>query len=108
MRLHGDREPKQQQLGNSGGAACRSGAPNEAWSYGGEVYEILKKYLQVREGMRDYVRGLMREAHEKGTPVMRTMFYEFPNESHVLGGRRSVHVRRKVSVCTSFEGGSAG
>ena len=80
MRLHGDREPKQPQVGHTGGAACRSGAPNEVWSYGEEVYEILKKYLHLRESMREYVRGLMKEAHEKGTPVMRTMFYEFPED----------------------------
>jgi alpha-D-xyloside xylohydrolase len=34
MRLHGDREPRQRQVGTSGGASCRSGAPNEIWSYG--------------------------------------------------------------------------
>jgi alpha-D-xyloside xylohydrolase len=52
MRLHGYREPKQPQVGHGGGAACRSGALNEVWNYGEEVYEILK-YLQVREGMRE-------------------------------------------------------
>ncbi len=31
--------------------------------------------------MRDYTRSLMAEAHEKGTPVMRTMFYEFPEDA---------------------------
>lgn len=30
--------------------------------------------------MRDYTRMLMKQAHEKGTPVMRTMFYEFPQD----------------------------
>ncbi|MBR6395794.1 MAG: family 31 glucosidase, partial [Lachnospiraceae bacterium] len=34
MRLHGDREPKQPQIGTTGGATCLSGAPNEIWSYG--------------------------------------------------------------------------
>ena len=36
--------------------------------------------MQRREAMRPYVRGLMREAHEKGTPLMRAMFYEFPED----------------------------
>jgi alpha-D-xyloside xylohydrolase len=78
MRLHGDREPKQEQVGTTGGAACLSGAPNEVWSYGKEVYEICKKYLLIREELRSYTRSLMLEAHEKGTPVIRPLFYEFP------------------------------
>lgn len=80
MRLHGDREPRQPQVGTTGGAHCCSGAANEVWSYGDEVYEICRKYMALREKMRDYTRSLMREAHEKGTPVMRTLFYEFPED----------------------------
>jgi alpha-D-xyloside xylohydrolase len=80
MRLHGDREPHKPQQGTTGGATCLSGADNEVWSYGPEVYEICKKYMLLREEMREYTRGLMREAHEKGTPVIRTCFYEFPED----------------------------
>lgn len=80
MRLHGDREPRQAQLGTSGGATCCSGASNEIWSYGEKVYDICVKYINIREKLRDYTRGLMKEAHEKGTPIMRTLFYEFPED----------------------------
>ena len=80
MRLHGFREPVQPQHGTTGGAACRSGAANEVWSYGEEVYGICAKYLRIREELRDYTRGLMREASEKGVPVMRTCFFEFPDD----------------------------
>lgn len=82
MRLHGDREPKQPQYGTTGGATCLSGADNEVWSYGEKVYEICKKYLNIRERLRPYTRELMKEAHEKGTPVMRILFYEFPEDSN--------------------------
>ena len=80
MRLHGDREPRQHQVGTTGGATCCSGAANEVWSYGEKVYEICKDNLELREALRSYTRGLMRQAHEKGTPVMRPMFYEFPED----------------------------
>ena len=80
MRLHGDREPRQPQYGTSGGATCCSGAANEIWSYGEKVYDICVKYINIREKLRNYTRKLMKEAHENGTPVMRTLFYEFPED----------------------------
>jgi alpha-D-xyloside xylohydrolase len=74
MRLHGDRDPKR------GKDPSSSGADNEVWSYGEEVYEICKKYLAIREKLRPYTRRLMKEASERGSPVMRTLFYEFPQD----------------------------
>lgn len=82
MRLHGDREPRQPQFGTTGGANCCSGAPNEVWSYGETVYGICKKYMDLREKLRPYIRETMSEAHEKGTPVMRTLFYVFPKDQN--------------------------
>lgn len=73
MRLHGDREPKPAD-------ETASGAPNEVWSYGEEVLAICTKHIKIREQLRDYIRGLMREAHEKGSPVIRPLFYEFPDD----------------------------
>lgn len=95
MRLHGDREPRQPQFGISGGATCCSGAANEIWSYGEKVYDICVKYINIREKLRDYTRGLMKEAHEKGTPIMRPLFYEFSGDEkcweiadeYMYGGR---------------------
>ncbi|MDD2973290.1 MAG: glycoside hydrolase family 31 protein [Lachnospiraceae bacterium] len=81
MRLHGYRMPYQPQQGTTGGAACVSGAPNEVWSFGDKVYEICKKYLNIRETLRPYTRKCMEEAHTKGTPVMRPLFYDFPQDA---------------------------
>lgn len=81
MCLHGNREPRQPQFGTTGGAFCCSGAANEVWSYVEEVYSICKKYMEYREQMRPYTRKLMEEAHEKGTPVMRTLFYMYPKDT---------------------------
>ena len=77
FRLHGDREPHSEPLGTSGGGLCESGAANEVWSYGDEAYEIFKKYMFIRERMKPYITEIMKEAHEKGTPVMRPLFYDF-------------------------------
>jgi alpha-D-xyloside xylohydrolase len=80
MRLHGYRWPFKPQYGTTGGAACVSGADNEVWSYGEKVYGICKKYLEMREAMIPYISTLMEEAHKKGTPVMRPLFYDFSQD----------------------------
>ena len=80
MRLHGDREPHTTPHRADGTETLFTGADNEVWSFGEEACPILVNYLQLREAMRDYVRQLMREAHEQGSPVMRAMFYEFPED----------------------------
>ena len=80
MRLHGFREPFKAPLGTTGGGKHNSGAENEVWSYGEEVYKICEKYIHLRERMRPYVRQIMEEAHEKGTPAMRPLFYDFPED----------------------------
>ena len=84
MRLHGVREPQKRPLTpelDYGGGCQSSGADNEVWSYGEEAYEICKKFIFLREKMRPYVRELMGAAHEKGSPVMRPLFYEFPEDA---------------------------
>ena len=80
MRLHGFRAPFKEPLGTTGGGKQPSGAENEIWSYGEEVFEICKKYIALREKLRPYTESLMKEAHEKGTPVIRPLFYDFPGE----------------------------
>lgn len=81
MRLHGLRMPGEKIFDRHGVEREWTGADNEVWSYGEEAYEIFVKYIGIREQMRDYTRRLMKEAHEEGTPVMRTLFYEFPEDT---------------------------
>ena len=80
MRLHGDRQPGSKVYRKDGTQALFTGCDNEVWSYGEDAYPILKKYLMVRESLREYTRSVMREAHEEGKPPMRPMFYEFPED----------------------------
>ncbi|AEO58673.1 glycoside hydrolase family 31 protein [Thermothelomyces thermophilus ATCC 42464] len=107
FRLHGDREPRQPQHGTTGGAACLSGGPNEVWSYGPEVYEICKKYMALREHMRPYVRRLMRQAHEDGTPVMRPLFLEFPDDPRCWNTGEEYMFGDKYLVCPVMQPGVA-
>jgi alpha-D-xyloside xylohydrolase len=81
MRLHGDREPHKPNVETDGVRIPGSGADNEIWSFTDEVYTICKKYVLLREKLRPYIMEQMKAAHEKGTPVIRPLFYDFPTDS---------------------------
>ena len=83
LRMHGDRGPYDiPPLDDRdwGGGYLHTGQPNELWSYGEENYAIMKKYYQIRISMHDYIKKLYQEAHTNGFPLIRTMFYEFPED----------------------------
>ena len=80
MRLHGCRQPGERIVNRAGEEREWTGADNEVWSYGAENERIMVKFIRIRERMRDYIRGLMRDTHETGSPVMRPLFYDFPRD----------------------------
>ena len=83
LRMHGDRGPYNippLDERNWGGGYLHTGQPNELWSYGEEVYQILRKYYDIRISMHDYIKSLFTEASENGSPLIRPLFYEFPEE----------------------------
>lgn len=80
LRMHGDRQPHSKPLSLSGGGSMVTGAPNEIWSYGPKVEKVLTKFVKIRETLKDYLESLMVIAHEKGLPLMRPLFYEFPQD----------------------------
>lgn len=80
MRLHGDRSPSEPVFAADGSRRLSSGAGNEVWSFGEDILEVLAPLIETRELLRDYTRAAMREAHETGAPVMRGLFYGFPDD----------------------------
>ena len=82
FRMHGERSPwhEREQEFRNGVRQLTSGQDNEVWSFGEDNYQILTKYLFVRERLRPYIRDCMRAASESGAPVMRPLFYDFPED----------------------------
>lgn len=83
LRMHGDRGPHNiAPLSDKeyGGGYLYTGHDNELWSYGEEAFAIMKKQLDTRLSLKPYIARLMKEASETGAPLMRTMFYEFPED----------------------------
>jgi alpha-D-xyloside xylohydrolase len=83
LRMHGYRDPvtPPPEPFRDGVAQCDTGAGNELWSFGDDVYTVLRRFAALRERLRPYLRRLMAEAHAAGDPLMRTMFYTFPGDA---------------------------
>jgi alpha-D-xyloside xylohydrolase len=75
FRLHGDRLPR------SPLSQAMSGGPNEVWSYGEDVYQILAGVLQLRERIKPYVLEQMAVAAREGVPPMRPLWFDFPDDA---------------------------
>lgn len=86
LRMHGDRGPNDDipPLDNRdyGGGYLYTGHPNELWSYGEDAYAIFKKYFHIRQNLKPYLKSLYEEASTNGSPVIRAMFYEFPDDEN--------------------------
>jgi alpha-D-xyloside xylohydrolase len=78
FRLHGFRLPYPKKIDALGEEL--TGGPNEVWSFGEEAYGILKRLLFLRERIKQYLMEQMRKAHEEGVPIMRPLFFDFPED----------------------------
>lgn len=76
MRAHGHRN-KHTPRSNLKEA---SGGGNEIWSYGEENFETLKSLILLRDRLRPYIEQQMKIASEKGYPIMRAMFFDYPDD----------------------------
>lgn len=108
FRMHGERSPwyEREEEFRNGVRQLTSGQDNEVWSFGEDNYEILKKYLFIRENLRDYIRDCMREASEHGSPVMRPLFYDFPEDQETYEHEDSYMFGPDLLVSPVMEAGA--
>ncbi|WP_329310655.1 glycoside hydrolase family 31 protein [Streptomyces sp. NBC_01262] len=100
MRLHGDRAP------NQAFTAEITGGPNEVWSYGEQAYPILREHLRLRERLRPYLHELAEQAHREGAPVMRPLFFGFPDDARAWDVEDQFLLGPDVLVAPVTEAGS--
>lgn len=84
LRMHGHRDPvtEPESAYRDGIAQCNTGAGNELWSFGDATFAILRRYAALRERLRPWLRKLMAQAHETGEPLMRPLFYHYPQDAN--------------------------
>ncbi len=52
------------------------------WNFDEESSEVLRRFTEVRHALVPYIYSLCYEASQTGTPVMRPMFMEFPDDNN--------------------------
>ena len=57
-----------------------TGGDNEIWSFGERNFNILKDLIMLRERLKPYIKAHMDIASEKGIPIMRPMFLDYPED----------------------------
>ena len=80
MRLHGARKHQSTYVTRHPDIISESCGDNEIWSFGEENYEIIKDILLQRSRLKPYIAQLADEAAQTGAPIMRPMFFEFPED----------------------------
>jgi alpha-glucosidase len=54
----------------------------EPWTFGKEVEDICRRYISLRYQLLPYFYNLFHEAAHDGTPIIRPLFWEFPDDPH--------------------------
>ncbi len=80
MRLHGSRIRPSNYVARHPGVKEQSGGDNEIWSFGERNYRIIKELIEIREKLKDYTCKYMDIASSTGAPIMRPMFWDYPED----------------------------
>ena len=85
LRLHGSRDGHDRTRD----IIEPTGGDNEIWSFGEDNFKILRDLILLRERLKPYIKKHMDIASEKGYPVMRPMFFDYPDDEvcYTLGGQ---------------------
>lgn len=78
MRLHGSRDGHDRTRD----IKEPTGGDNEIWSFGEKNLPILSELIALRYRLLPYIKEQMDIASKDGTPVMRPMFVEFPEDKN--------------------------
>ena len=100
FRLHGFRLPYPERDILNPDGYCGSGAPNEVWSFGETAYQIITKYMFLREKMIPYIMEQMEYASQTGTPVIRPLF--------LISQRTRICMKSGMNTCLTRYFGSPG
>jgi alpha-glucosidase (family GH31 glycosyl hydrolase) len=82
------------------------GQPTEPWSYGNEAEAINKKYLRLRYKLLPYIYTLAYENYKSGMPLLRPLFFSYPDDELLINNSASYLFGDKLLVSPVVTGGT--
>ena len=59
---------------------CHGQPPKEPWEYGEEFTDMFRKIVEFKYSLLPYILEQSLESLEKGFPLLRTLFFEYPDD----------------------------
>ncbi|HLO49042.1 MAG TPA: glycoside hydrolase family 31 protein [Kamptonema sp.] len=90
---------------------CRTHSSNNAeartpWTYGEPTLSIIREFLQLRYRLLPYFYTLSWEAHQKGSPIVRPIFWADVEDAALWGVDDAFLLGDALMVCPVFEEGA--
>lgn len=78
----------------------------EPWTFGAEVEDICRRYIQLRYQLLPYLYCLFAEARERGTPIMRPLAWHHPQDAVAVACGDQFLLGENVLVAPILQPGS--
>ena len=72
---------------------CHGIAPKEPWHYGQEFMDDFRAIDELKYQLMPYVYAQAKDSSERGLPMLRALFVEYPRRSRLVAGGRRISVR---------------
>lgn len=85
---------------------CAGTIRQEPWSFGAEVEDIARRSIKLRYRLLPYLYTLAHEAHRTGAPLLRPLFFDFPNDPATFHRHDQVMVGPDMMVTPIYHPGN--
>ncbi len=82
---------------------CHGQAPKEPWEFGDEFLALYRKQVNLRYMMMPYIYAHSVYSSQKGYPLLRSMFFEFPQDANCLNLEDQYMFGGDILVAPLFE-----
>lgn len=84
---------------------CHGQPPKEPWDYGTDFEEYFRKTIEMKYKLMPYIYAQAKESSEKGLPMLRALFIEFPKDAGAWQVDNQYMYGSEMMVAPIFETG---